>query len=118
MRAVQAVASWESGSAFVVEHLSPARIKLSWPAALAGDSAVWYRVYRDGVQIHTTEAPALFVQDDTVDPATSYVYSVSALDAMGAETPSADRLSIPLTTPSRAGVRCRGIPTTAPGRVG
>ncbi len=59
----------------------PLRVQLSWPAAVDDVGVVAYELSRDGVVLGRT-ATTSFV-DSAVAPATTYSYSVVAIDAAG-----------------------------------
>jgi hypothetical protein len=59
----------------------PLRVELTWGAAADDQSALAYRVFRNGAHIGTTDATSW--ANVTVDPNTTYTYVVRALDAAG-----------------------------------
>jgi chitodextrinase len=81
--------------------ISSTQVNLSWAASTDGDnssSQLLYRVYRNGTLAGTTSAGVTTWQDSGLQAATTYSYTVSALDAAGnASAPSA---SAQVTTPS------------------
>ena len=65
-------------------------VQLSWAA---GDArAVGYRVYRDGSVVATTTTTTYL--DSKVKAAKKYRYTVTALDAGGAESPQTAAVSV------------------------
>jgi chitodextrinase len=81
--------------------ISSSRIDLSWTASTDDVGVTGYRVYRGGTEIATVSATAY--QDMTVQPSTTYSYTVAARDAAGNQSPASDPASA--TTPS---VTCGG----------
>ena len=63
-------------------------VTLSWNAASDNIGVTTYRVYRDGLLLATSSA--LTFNDSGLQAATSYLYSVTALDASGNESPSSE----------------------------
>jgi len=63
-------------------------VSLSWTAASDNVAVTGYRIYRDGILLFTSSAQ-LF-SDSGLQPATSYMYSVTALDASGNESLSSE----------------------------
>ena len=70
-------------------------VTLSWTAASDNVAVTGYRIYRDGTLLLTSTAQ-LF-SDSGLQPATSYMYSVTALDASGNESLSSE-ISITTST--------------------
>ena len=60
---------------------SPGRVDLTWTAATDNVGVVSYEISRNGVVVASTATPAY--TDSNVSSATSYAYSVVALDAAG-----------------------------------
>lgn len=84
---------------FSVTATGPSRVELSWTAAEDPESGVaFYRVYRDGTAIGTS--PGGGFTDLTVAPASSYTYSVAAVNGDGLEGPPTASLRV--TTPEAA----------------
>ena len=81
-------------------------VKVSWPASTdLDDSALTYRVYRDGELVHTTRADSVFWKRPTVEftdkdtkPGTAYSYRITASDADDTNT-SARSEAARVTTP-------------------
>ncbi len=63
-------------------------VSLSWTAASDNIGVTAYRIRRDGALLATTSAQVFF--DSGLQPSTSYLYSVSALDAGGNESPAVE----------------------------
>jgi chitodextrinase len=59
----------------------PPRVDLSWSASNDDASSISYRVYRDGAQVATTAATTW--TNTSVAAATTYTYTVRAIDAAG-----------------------------------
>jgi hypothetical protein len=76
---------------------SPTRVNLSWSAATDDVGVARYTVYRDGTSLGTTTSTSF--SDTAAAPATTYSYTVDAVDAAGNRSaPSAAALA---TTPSQ-----------------
>ena len=65
--------------------VSPARIDLAWSAASDDWGIASYRINRDGALLATVAG--LSHADTTVNPATTYCYTVTAIDTGGNESP-------------------------------
>jgi chitodextrinase len=79
----------------------PLRVTVTWNAAADNVGATSYRVYRNGAQIATTSATSWV--DSAVADATTYAYTVRALDAagnMGDASAAATVVTPDLTAPS------------------
>ena len=63
-------------------------VTLSWTAASDNVGVTAYRIYRDGVLIFTSSG--LLFSDSGLQPATTYPYAVTALDASGNESISSE----------------------------
>ncbi len=63
-------------------------VTLSWTAASDNVGVTAYRIYRDGVLIFTSSG--LLFSDSGLQPATTYLYAVTALDASGNESGSSE----------------------------
>lgn len=74
--------------------MSTSQIDLSWSASTDNMGVTGYRVYRDGIELGTT--PLLNASDTGLGAATTYSYTVSALDA--AENLSAQSAPVTATT--------------------
>lgn len=74
--------------------MSTSQINLSWSASTDNMGITGYRVYRDGIELGTT--PLLNASDTGLGAATTYSYTVSALDA--AENLSAQSAPVTATT--------------------
>ncbi len=72
-------------------------VSLSWIAASDNVAVTGYRIYRDGILLLTSSA--LLFSDSGLQPATSYLYSVTALDASGNESLSSEILVTTSTAP-------------------
>ena len=73
------------------------QIDLSWDAAADNTSVAGYTIYRDGVALATVSGDKLSYADKTVQPATSYSYTVDAFDPFGNR--SAQSAAASATTP-------------------
>jgi len=63
-------------------------VSLGWTAASDNVVVTGYRIYRDGILLLTSSA--LLFSDSGLESATSYMYSVTALDASGNESLSSE----------------------------
>ena len=87
---------------------SPSSVQVNWTASTeAGGTIRSYNIYRDGAQIATVGAPATSYKDNSVRPASTYTYSVIAVDSAGHS--SSPGTSNPVTTSATS-----GIPPTPP----
>jgi chitodextrinase len=74
-------------------------VGLSWNASTGGSGGVaGYTVYRNGTSIGTTNGSTTTYTDSTVQPSTTYSYTVDAFDAAGDH--SAQSTALPVTTPA------------------
>ncbi|MGH3496116.1 MAG: PA14 domain-containing protein [Nocardioidaceae bacterium] len=86
----------------------PAEIDLSWQPGQGTETATGYQVWRDGSLIASTSDPAY--NDTSVDPNTTYSYTVVAVDIAG--DTSAPSNAVTLSTPPLPGQDTQ--PPTAP----
>lgn len=77
-------------------EVSASRVALAWNAASDNIAVAGYRIYRNGIAVGTSQALAF--TDETVIPATTYSYQISAYDAAGLESPLTTPVT--LTTPA------------------
>jgi uncharacterized repeat protein (TIGR03806 family) len=78
---------------------SSSRVDLSWSASTdAGTGVGGYQVYRDGVQVGTVAAPAVTFQDQGLTAATTYSFTVRALDRASPPNVSAPSAAAAATT--------------------
>lgn len=83
---------------FAATAVGPERVDLTWSAAEDPESGIaQYRVYRDGTLLGTS--PGGGFSDLTVEPETSYEYSVSAVNGDGLEGAPTELAAV--TTPGR-----------------
>jgi chitodextrinase len=75
---------------------SSSRVDLSWSASTDNVGVTGYRVYRDDALVATTGGTQT-TYVDTVGPATTATYEVSAVDAAGRESPRSNPATV--TTP-------------------
>ncbi|TWP38661.1 fibronectin type III domain-containing protein [Leekyejoonella antrihumi] len=76
---------------------SASEVDLAWSASTDDVGVTGYRIYRDGSLVGTVRAPDTTYADDTAQPATDYTYTVTAVDAVGNESPTSDPVTV--TTP-------------------
>ncbi|MDH2443027.1 DNRLRE domain-containing protein [Amnibacterium sp. CER49] len=76
---------------------SSTQVRLAWTASTDDVGVTGYRVYRGGTLLTTVSGNTLSYTDTTAAGATTYTYSVSAIDAAGNESPKA---SATVTTPT------------------
>ena len=79
--------------------MGPTLVNLTWSPSTDNVGVTGYRVMRNGAQVGAPAAPAF--QDGGVAPATTYSYTVVAVDAMGNASPPSAPASV--TTPSAGG---------------
>ncbi|HEY3535101.1 MAG TPA: fibronectin type III domain-containing protein, partial [Pedococcus sp.] len=79
---------------------SDLEVDLSWTASTDNRAVTGYRIYRDGTLLDTTGTAPSYA-DNSVSPGTSYDYTVSAVDAVGNESPQSDPVTV--TTPQGSG---------------
>lgn len=72
----------------VATAASPYRIDLAWSPSDAPSGLEFYRVFRDGEEIATTENTSY--ADSSLEPETEYEYRVSAVDELGNESDRSD----------------------------
>jgi chitodextrinase len=56
-------------------------LTVSWSGASAQEGIAHYNVYRNGVFVGTTTGP--IDSDNTVNPGTTYVYTIQTVDSQG-----------------------------------
>ena len=78
-------------------NVTDTTVSLSWTAASDNVGVTAYRIYRDGV-LQITSTALLFI-DSGLQPSSSYLYSVTALDASANESISSDILVTTLSAP-------------------
>lgn len=74
--------------ALTFSNVGTASVTLGWAAATDNIGVVGYRVTRNSVEVGTTTA--LSYTDTGLSPATTYQYSVTALDAAANESPASE----------------------------
>ena len=78
-------------------NVTDTTVSLSWTAATDNVAVTDYRIYRDGILLFSSAAQNF--GDTGLQAATTYLYSVTALDASGNESPSSE---ITVTTSATA----------------
>jgi parallel beta-helix repeat protein len=73
------------------------QVDLAWIASSDNVGVASYTVYRDGATVGTVNGMTITFQDTTVNPDTTYAYTVEAFDAAGNN--SGQSASLPVTTP-------------------
>lgn len=76
------------------------RIDLDWSASTDDLAVEEYNIFRDGSLLATVDSQTLAYTDTAVLPATTYDYTVSAIDVAGNESPQS--ASVSATTPGSA----------------
>lgn len=84
------------------------RVDLNWSASTDNVGVVGYQILRNAAQVGTSTT--LSYSDMTVQPSTSYTYTVRAYDAAG--NVSLDSPAVPVTTPAPASITVTSIGTT------
>ena len=69
-------------------------VDLAWDPAEDDVGVAAYRVYRDGLPLQTIDGALTAYTDATADEATSYAYTVTALDAVGHESDKSDPVQV------------------------
>lgn len=82
-----------------VHPVSASQIDLAWSAATDNVGISGYRIYRNGIPVVTTTG--LATSDNSLSPATTYTYAVTAYDAAGNE--SAPSSPVDATTQADSG---------------
>jgi chitodextrinase len=77
--------------------VSRTQVQLSWDASTDNVGVTAYDIYRDGTLLASVAPPAGYL-DESVQPGTSYSYTVVARDAAGNASPASDPASV--TTPT------------------
>src|SRR5215207_7763996 len=77
--------------------VSQNQVGLTWNASTDNVGVTSYTVYRGGASLGTVNGTTTTFQDNTVQPNTSYAYTVQAFDA--ANNPSGQSAPVPVTTP-------------------
>jgi Fibronectin type III domain len=80
--------------------VSPSEIDLTWLQSSDNVEVTEYVIYRDETKLTTIAGTATVLHDTTVTPATSYIYSVQAVDAAGNASPQS-KLTKAKTPPLR-----------------
>lgn len=91
--------------------ISSSKINLLWGAAADNVGVTAYRVYRNGstTPLATVNAPNLSYSDSTVAAATTYTYTITALDAAGNESPHS--ATVTASTPAATDITPPSVPT-------
>jgi chitinase len=78
------------------ETITAISVTLRWeaPQLNGGPPVVEYRIYRNGELLGSVPVKSTFAIDDTLRPATKYVYRVSAFDRLGRESPQSEEVEI------------------------
>ncbi|MCL4561491.1 MAG: DNRLRE domain-containing protein [Chloroflexi bacterium] len=74
------------------------QVDLAWQASTDNVGVAGYTIYRDGAALATVSGTTLAYSDATVQPSTSYTYTVDAFDQAGNH--SAQSAPVSVTTPS------------------
>lgn len=92
-------------SSFRVPTALSDSVSMSWAASTDNVATTSYRIFRDGTQIATW--PNTNYKDRTVSPATTYTYSVAAVDAAGHASAASKPVTV-TTDPSATRLLDRG----------
>lgn len=90
-------------TAFQVTAVFHDAVSLSWTPAVDNVAVVFYKIYRDQIQIDMIEASNDFYFDLDVAPSESYNYGISAGDAAGNWTPIKAITAQTLAAPPQSG---------------
>ncbi|MGH2556972.1 MAG: LamG-like jellyroll fold domain-containing protein [Actinomycetota bacterium] len=85
----------------VADRVTLDQVDLSWTAATDNIGVTGYQVWRSDVQIGTTTNTAF--TDTTVAPATSYAYTVRAVDGAGNVGPASNQVNVITGAPVQPG---------------
>jgi fibronectin type 3 domain-containing protein len=85
-------------------------IDLQWTDSTDNVGVTGYNIYRGGSRVGAVSGDALAYQDTSVQPSTSYTYTVTAVDAAGNESAASNSMSA--TTPATTGP---AVPTNLTG---
>ncbi|MGZ4437744.1 MAG: fibronectin type III domain-containing protein [Nocardioidaceae bacterium] len=75
-------------------NIAKTSVDLSWGAASDDVGVVGYRVYRNGAGIADLDGSTTSYTDATASDSTTYTYKVTALDAVGHESPASNSVSV------------------------
>ncbi|NUR72133.1 MAG: carbohydrate-binding protein [Hamadaea sp.] len=78
--------------------VSASSVTVCWDASTDNVGVVRYDVFRDGVKVGSVTPPATCFTDTTVQPDTTYAYTVKAYDAAGLSSAASTAISV--TTPT------------------
>jgi chitinase len=78
-------------------------MRLSWNASTDNVGVTGYRIYRDGIQV--ADVSSTTYQDTGLSKDTTYVYTISAYDAVGNESSQ----STPLVSNTKSPGRPKGM---------
>jgi fibronectin type 3 domain-containing protein len=98
---------------------SASEVELEWELASDDVGVTGYRIYRDGVAIADADATTSWITDTQLTSGTTYKYSVTALDAVGRESPESNTVAVTtsdVTKPS-APERLSAVAAGGPDRV-
>jgi fibronectin type 3 domain-containing protein len=80
-------------------NVTPSEVDLSWDAANDDVGVTTYRVKRNGAAIVDVDSATLTYADTGLQGGTQYTYTVTALDAVGHESPASNALQVTTTLP-------------------
>jgi acid phosphatase type 7 len=89
--------------------IGPNRVDLSWTASNDNVGVSGYTIYRNGTALATVSAPTTTYSDTTVNPSTTYTYTVDAFDA--AQNHSSQSSPVTVTTPAAGDTQPPTVPT-------
>jgi N-acetylglucosamine-6-sulfatase len=74
--------------------VSPRQVDLSWSPSTDDVGVAGYTVYRDGVELVNVDGATLAFSDLSVSPATTYTYTVDAVDGSGNRSPPSNPVTV------------------------
>jgi chitodextrinase len=93
----------------IASAASATQVNLAWQASTDNVGVTGYTIFRNGTSLNTVSGTTLAYTDNTVQPSTSYFYTVDAFDAAGNH--SAQSTAASVTTPSGSDTQAPSIPT-------
>ncbi|QWU13826.1 S-layer homology domain-containing protein [Paenibacillus sophorae] len=74
---------WPSGSQLILSNVSRSGVTLNWPEASDDVGTAGYEIYKDGAGLNTVTGSTYAYDISGLSPATTYTFSVRAVDAAG-----------------------------------
>ena len=99
-------------SSLTAGTVSHSSVELSWTESTDAVGVEGYKVFRDGSEIGTTTTPSYV--DESLTAETAYVYAVSAFDAAGNESATAELTVTTVAEPNAPTVTLEAAPSAVP----